>query len=246
MSDAHSTCCPIVELRQYTLQPGARDTLIELFDREFVETQEAEGAAIIGQFRDLDRPDRFVWLRGFPDMPTRRRALTAFYSGPTWKANSTAANATMIDVDDVLLLRPAGPGTGFALSDRERRAPGSTHVGSELVIATICHVDASKGDGFVDFFHDTLTRPLINSGASIAGCFVTEPSENNFPALPVREGVNVCVWFSLFRDTEQYEHHLVMRAESERWASAAAALSRRLTREPETLRLSPTARSLLR
>lgn len=29
--------CPIVELRQYRLQPGKRDTLIALFDREFVE-----------------------------------------------------------------------------------------------------------------------------------------------------------------------------------------------------------------
>lgn len=34
------TYSPIVELRQYTLHPGKRDTLIELFDREFVETQE--------------------------------------------------------------------------------------------------------------------------------------------------------------------------------------------------------------
>src|SRR5687767_14085568 len=63
------TCCPVVELRQYTLHPGQRDVLIELFEREFVETQEAEGMRIVGQFRDLDNPDRFVWLRGFPDMP---------------------------------------------------------------------------------------------------------------------------------------------------------------------------------
>src|SRR5688572_13276071 len=32
---------PIVELRQYTLLPGKRDVLIELFDREFIEGQEA-------------------------------------------------------------------------------------------------------------------------------------------------------------------------------------------------------------
>ena len=37
-------CSPIVELRQYTLHPGQRDTLIDLFDREFVESQEAPGA----------------------------------------------------------------------------------------------------------------------------------------------------------------------------------------------------------
>ena len=40
--------CPIVELRQYTLHPGQRDVLIELFDRELVESQEAVGMAILG------------------------------------------------------------------------------------------------------------------------------------------------------------------------------------------------------
>jgi hypothetical protein len=72
------TYSPILELRQYTLHPGRRDDLIELFDREFVETQEAVGIQVIGQFRDLDKPDRFVWLRGFNDMPGRAQSLTAF------------------------------------------------------------------------------------------------------------------------------------------------------------------------
>jgi len=31
-------CCPMVELRQYTWHPGKRDVLIDLFDREFVES----------------------------------------------------------------------------------------------------------------------------------------------------------------------------------------------------------------
>src|SRR5438034_9490808 len=106
---------PVVELRRYTLRPGARETLIELFDRELVETQEGAGMAVIGQFRDLDEPDRFVWLRGFPDMDARARALAAFYGGPVWKEHGRAANATMVDSDDVLLLSPARPGSGFAL-----------------------------------------------------------------------------------------------------------------------------------
>ena len=98
---------PIVELRQYDLVPGTRDTLIDIFDRHLIEGQEAEAMAIIGQFRDLDNPDSFVWLRGFADMEARERALTGFYSGPVWLANRDAANATMLRFDDVLLLRPA-------------------------------------------------------------------------------------------------------------------------------------------
>src|SRR4029450_5728460 len=65
------TCCQVVELRQYTLYPGRRDALIDLCDREFVESQEATGIVVIGQFRDMDNPDRFIWLRGFADMPAR-------------------------------------------------------------------------------------------------------------------------------------------------------------------------------
>ena len=42
----------LVELRQYTLHPQQRDVLIDLFDSEFVETQEAHGMRVLGQFRD--------------------------------------------------------------------------------------------------------------------------------------------------------------------------------------------------
>ncbi|MDX6763979.1 NIPSNAP family protein, partial [Streptomyces sp. F8] len=103
----------VIELRQYTLRPGRRDDLIELFDGELVEPQEEEGMAVLGQFRDLDDPDRFVWLRGFPDMAARHDALAAFYGGPVWARHRDRANATMSDSDDVLLLRPLAHGTGF-------------------------------------------------------------------------------------------------------------------------------------
>src|SRR6266480_4971886 len=121
-------CCPIVELRQYTLHPGKRDVLIELFDREFVESQEILGMYVIGQFRDLNDPDRFVWLRGFRNMSERAEGLTAFYTGPVWKANREAANATMIDSDNVLLLRPARPSSGFALGTTDRPQPGAKEI----------------------------------------------------------------------------------------------------------------------
>ena len=65
----------MIELRQYTLKPGQRDVLIDIFERHLIEAQEAAGSSIVGQFRDLDAPDRFVWLRGFRDMPSRKLAL---------------------------------------------------------------------------------------------------------------------------------------------------------------------------
>jgi hypothetical protein len=172
-----TTCCQILELRQYTLKPGARDTLIELFDREFVDTQQAEGMRIVGQFRDLDRPERFVWLRGFPDMTVRARALDEFYRGPTWKAHSKAANATMVDSDNVLLLRPVQP---FSLP--ASREPGGP---TRNLYATIVYLDRAPTD-----------EVLARFAAPALGVFTTEYSANTFPALPIREGEHVVVVFA--------------------------------------------------
>src|SRR6187551_3647920 len=105
----------IHELRQYTLHPGRRDELVEVFDRWFIEGQEDLGTVVQGQFSDLDRPDRFVWLRSFPDLEARRVALEGFYSGPVWAAHRDAANATMAEWDDVLLLQSVSAlDAGFA------------------------------------------------------------------------------------------------------------------------------------
>jgi len=240
------TCCPIVELRQYTLHPGKRDVLIDLFDREFVESQEALGMKVIGQFRDENDPNRFVWLRGFRDMPSRAQALTDFYGGPVWKAHRQAANATMIDSDDVLLLHPAKPGSGFSLADRERPGVGANGTRKDLIVATIYYFDAPVDARFVEFFEKTLKPVLTDSGASALAYFVTEHSENTFPALPVRGGENVFVWFARFHDSAAYERHVTDLDQSPRWRDEISKqLARRLKRAPEILKLSPTSRSLL-
>lgn len=245
-AQAESTCCPIVELRQYTLHPGQRDTLIALFDREFVESQEAVGVKVIGQFRDLDDPNRFVWLRGFRDMPSRARALKDFYGGPVWKAHRDAANATMIDSDNVLLLRPALPTSGFAFEGSDRLPPGADEIPRGLVVATIYYLAAHAGAGLVDFFERTVRPALTETGASVIACFVTESSANTFPALPVREGEPVLVWFMRFLDRGAYDRHVAALSQSQRWqGEVSEALSGRLQRAPEVLKLSPTVRSQL-
>lgn len=240
------TCCPIVELRQYTLHPGKRDILIDLFDRELVESQEAVGMRVIGQFRDLDNPDRFVWLRGFRDMPSRAKALEEFYGGPVWKAHREAANATMIDFDNVLLLRPAHPQSGFSLESGPRPRIGASKVSKGLVVATIHYLDAPEDSEFVDFFERTIKRAVTETGATVLAYFVTENSPNTFPALPVREGDHVFVWFMRFQDQAAYERHVADLSRAKQWrGEVSEELARRLKRAPEVLRLSPTTRSQL-
>jgi hypothetical protein len=240
-------CCPVVELRQYTLHPGQRDVLIDLFDREFVETQEALGVKVIGQFRDLDHPDRFVWLRGFRDMTSRAKALSDFYGGPVWKTHREAANATMIDSDNVLLLRPALPTSGFSLENMNRPPVGSDEVPTSLVVATIYYSADPVAPDFINFFEHTLRPVAASLGATISAYFVTENSENTFPALPVRAGENVFVWFSTFPDLAAYENYVASLSRSQQWrGEISTALMSYLERTPEVLKLSPTARSQLR
>ncbi len=240
------TCCPIIELRQYTLHPGKRHVLIDLFDREFIEPQEALGMKIIGQFRDVDNRNRFVWLRGFRDMASRAQALQDFYGGPVWKAHREAANATMVDSDNVLLLRPALPTSGFSLEGKHRLASGANAIPKELVVATVYYFAAPPDAGFVNFFEQTLKPVVTDTGASILAHFVTEDSENTFPALPVREGENVFVWFARFNDQPAYELHVAALGRTPRWRDEISGeLARRLKQAPEVLKLSPTACSLL-
>ncbi len=239
------TCCPIVELRQYTLHSGKRHVLIDLFDREFIEPQEALGMKVIGQFRDVENRNRFVWLRGFQNMVSRASALRDFYGGPVWKAHREAANATMLDSDNVLLLRPASLTSGFALENKKRRRVRSNENRNEMIVATIYYFDAPVSAEFVGFFEQTIKPVVTNAGASILAYFMTENSENTFPALPVREGENVFVWFARFNDPVAYELHVVS-SESLPWREEISKeLASCLKRAPDVLKLSPTSRSLL-
>ena len=239
------SCSPVVELRQYTLHPGQRDTLIELFDREFVESQEACGMRIIGQFRDLDNPDRFVWLRGFADMHARDTALRAFYGGPVWAAHRATANATMLDASNVLLLRPARPDGGFWIEGRARAPVGATQRPETLIAATICYFSAPPTQDVVDFVEEDILPALANAGGAAIGRFVTDAGENTFPILPVRNE-NVFAWFSTFRNSADYASHRAQLAESRHWREEVfPRLRDGLASDPELLRLSPTARSLL-
>jgi len=242
---------PVVELRQYTLRPGQRDVLIDLFDRELVESQEAAGMTIVGQFRDLDDPDRFVWIRGFPSMPSRARALASFYGGPIWKAHSAQANATMIDSDNVLLLRPATTRSGFPAPAAARLpavdAPDGDAAAPSRILVTIYYRDQPFDQAFADFF-DRRARPvLIETGAVPLACLQTEHAENTFPTLPVRTGENVFVWLARFPSPGHLHDHLHQIEAPGHWRDRVLpALSAMITGAPQWLRLAPTARSLLR
>jgi quinol monooxygenase YgiN len=238
-------CCAVVDLRQYTLHPGQRDTLIDVFDEYFVEGQEAAGMHIAGQFRDLDDPDRFVWIRGFADLPTRAAALTAFYGGPVWREHSATANRTMIDSDNALLLQPIGLRDGYPRLDSPRPAIGTTDIPDSVIAGAVYHRGAPD-DGFVEFFTDHVVPALVASGAEPVAVFETLVAENNFPALPLRDEV-VLAWFARFDDEAAYLDHRRRLAASPVWQrKVLPELVCRTVEAAQELRLRPTSRSQLK
>jgi NIPSNAP len=232
--------CPIVELRQYTLHPGQRDALIELFDNHFVEPQQAAGMTIIGEFRVVEDPNRFVWLRGFPNMAARRASLEAFYTGPVWRRHAAAANATMVDSDNVLLLRPQSPPEGFPLGP-ERGAQPAT---GQLVL-TIYHPEREPGKDFCDLFASQIEPLVADAGATVIASLVSIESENDFPGLPVRK-VHSFAWFARLPDARSYERYAEAIATDPLWARTREAFARLGNYvPPEVWRLEPTRRSRL-
>jgi len=241
-STAHHLSAPrIIELRQYLLRPGRRDDLIDLFDRELVETQEEVGMDVLGQFRDLDRPDYFVWLRRFSDMEARRESLAAFYGGPVWAQHSSEANSTMIDSDNVLLLRPVSEDVELdvaspALRDRDTKRGD--------VVVLIQHRTPGRELEFNAHFESTMRGQLESVGARSIGIYETEPAENTFPRLPVRPA-NVLVWFGAFDTADRIASAWKALDQLCAWSSLDRVTRDSSTAAPDVLRLTPTSRSLL-
>ena len=228
-------CCPVLELRQYTLKPGQREVLIGLFDQKFVSGQEEHGISVVGQFRDLDAPDRFVWLRGFASMPQRKQALEDFYAGPVWQDNRNSANATMIDSDNVLLLRPATPSSGFTLQGLARYSRSAG-----LVVVHLHYLQRAADASLTAELERRLRSALQSADAQLYAVLVSEHAQNTYPALPVRLGEEALVWVAGFADRAAYD------AQRPALEDIAATLEPLQARPAERLHLSPTSQSLMR
>jgi len=236
-----STRVGVVDLRQYTVVPGRRDVLVDLFDRYFVEGQEAVGIHVVGQFRDLDDADRFVWLRGFESMAARGAALPRFYYGPVWKTHGDDANATMFDSDNALLLEPLDVGASYPQFDGERTC-GHTQ---SVVAITVAYLDGpiAPGDRAVA---TQIGSILASLGAEVVAILTTHHAENNFPPLALRDE-HVLVWVTRFPDDAAHAAHQGRLANSDAWHDAQRHLAgRSKPLRVQRLRLRPSVGSQLR
>src|SRR4029453_2702715 len=105
---------------------------------------------------------------------------------PAWAAHRTAANDTMLDSDDVLLLKPVRPELAFRLEEHADGPRG--------IVAGIYTLSEPATDSLGAQFERNVAPQLRARGIDIAGLFVSESAPNTFTRLPVREGEHVLVW----------------------------------------------------
>lgn len=245
MPDDH----PVYELRQYKVVKGERDRFMRLFGEAFVDSQEAVGMRLYGQFADLDDPDRFVWIRGFDGMAERQRALESFYFGPVWQARRADANPLLVDNDNVLLLR----------SPRERTDPPRIDAARATLPATpgfialhVCGLwkdpadPADPADGFAAFFEREVVPVLEAAGLPVIGSFIPERAPNNFPRLPVREGEKLFVWMARAADADEWAARWSACRASASWRAIEPRWRDAQERPPQILRLRPDSGSSIR
>lgn len=237
---------PVLELRQYKLTPGAQSQFVALFDREFVDTQEALGMRLVGQFHDHDRPDRFTWIRQFPNMAVRQGMLQSFYFGPVWAKWKGVANPMLDDNDNVLLLRPARDNSAFG--PPASRAPvGGGGSAAGTVFAVIQYLWKDPNEGYSAFFLDKVAPLLGEAGLPVLGVYVPEEQPNNFPRLPVRSEKRLLVWFTRaphLADFARIDGKL--RASAQWKRDIEPTMSNAEERPAQVLRLDATPRSALR
>jgi quinol monooxygenase YgiN len=235
-----TTARALVELRTYATVPHRRDALIDLFERELLDAYEAGGTQVLGTFRDLDVPDRWVWMRAFVSAEQRGQALQHFYSSERWQQYRDAANATIADTSNALLLRVVGGDLQQA-----HARPTASDAAPLIECQTYTLEDGAEAHFAAKFTR--LAVPLLGElGAAPLAMLLPDRSQNFYPRQPIRTE-SVFVTFTRFDTCAAYETHTQRRNHSRGWRDLSAHAFEPLLHGPiETLLLAPTARSRIR
>jgi hypothetical protein len=190
----------VVELRNYVTKPGQRDKFISYFESNFIDSQNAIGGYILGQFRVKDADDNFFWIRGFNDMASRSRYLPEFYRGSFWKQRRDYVNDMLINNDNVYLLKP------LRLSeDQADTAVNSNEFGKKKGLVVIDYYIANtRLKELIEFFKSKYL-PFLKSNDISTTSWVSELAENDFPGLPVFQDKNLLVTITPFKDEAEYQ-----------------------------------------
>jgi hypothetical protein len=226
----------VLELRNYVAKPGQRDKFISYFETNFVDSQNALGGYILGQFRVEGAEDNFFWIRGFNDMASRSRYLPEFYRGAFWKQRRDYVNDMLVNNDNVHLLKPLSPSEGD-----DGAAVSSNEFGKKKGLVVVdYYVANTRLKELIEFFRSKYLPFLKSNGISTTS-WVSELTENDFPGLPVFQDKNLLVTITPYQDEAEYRLKLKqMDADSGRKLKAEL---REVVTTKTTLILHPTKKS---
>lgn len=87
----------IYEIRHYVARPGRRDDLARYMDETVIPHMTSHGMSVVGSYRDLEKDDTYVWIRGFDDQEKRSTSLAAAYGAPAWIEQMRPAIEELMD-----------------------------------------------------------------------------------------------------------------------------------------------------
>lgn len=223
------------EIRNYLMQPAKRDHFIDYFEHHFIFSQHEAGMHVLGQFRVIDNPDHFVWIRGYPDRASRFKSLNTFYNSPYWYARRPLTNAMMIDSSHVHLIKPLGGEVNLT----GEHTPHS--IAQQLADSTI---SIDTGVFGIDFYHAEpekseqvaiqLREKYQTTGIQVRGIFAADTLPNDFTRHPVIQNAGDFVIISA------YESEAVYRQQKASIGEVG------VSKTEESLLLTPTLRSPMR
>jgi hypothetical protein len=182
----------VIEFRNYLLKPGMRQPFFHYFNDHFVDSQEALGAYVLGQYSVIGEDNRFYWVRGFENMKARSHFLPAFYEGKVWEQYGPAANEMMLEWQDVHLLKPTAEATIDISSFEQWKGLLSIQhfrCGNKLpLLQKLLSEEMDRSD--------QPARPTL---------WETEMEPNDFPQLPVFQYKDQLTVVSVFKEEEDQE-----------------------------------------
>jgi hypothetical protein len=104
----------IVEVRTYRIAPGKRDDFIKFFEQHSAPALQSYGMKVVGPLIDLENPNRFIFLRGFPSIEDLHRMKDEFYRSRLWKEELEHIAMPVLESYDVTLCETSA---GFVMDD---------------------------------------------------------------------------------------------------------------------------------
>jgi len=228
----------VLELRNYIIKPGKRDDFIKYFEKHFITSQNILGGYVLGQFRIKDADSQFLWFRGYNDMAARSVYLPEFYrKSRVWKTFGPGANTLLDDSDDVYLLRPLA---GIDGANEQSKGINTNDFAKHKGIVVIDYYTANEGglDQLISLYKSKYAPLLQTAGIKNNTLWVSELSQNDFPALPAKQEKNLLVAITFYNDEADYNSKLKLVG-----TDVIQSEMKKFIRDKHTMIVYPTTKS---